>query len=264
MRYFIILFVIISSVIADEVSEMQYVIHPHKPFRSLSFSIIDSLGNKADAFEIIDENLKKNITGKTLFSIGVELDLKIRFTKYETVNSNIVVQPGIGPMLIQCDKLTRLRKQHFLIAKDYHIVDGVKYPYEFFVEKQILEKHLISKKKTKKGTLYTLSVSRFASKIKISSGFYFERYHTTSRTRNVYKIKNINVIKFIAHLKSLENRGAFYIINKVSRFVRSHQSYLKRSRSQDIEALIEYLLSFDLSTRSSMQLENILIELESF
>ncbi|BBM83576.1 hypothetical protein [Candidatus Uabimicrobium amorphum] len=262
MRYIIIALMMFTWVAADKVSDTEYVLHPHKPVRSLSFSIEDSLGSKANAYQIIDKRLRKEITGKTLFSVGVELNLKIKFATFETVDCDVVIQPGIGAMLIKCERLTKLRKQNFFVEKDYRVIDGARYAYEFFANGERIETHLFNKTTTKKGVDYTIAVPRFTDKIKVSCGFYFQFFPATSRKINIYRIKDVDVRAYIRHLKSLEKRGGSYIINKVARFVRSHQSYLKKS--EHVEELIDYLLSFDLSARSSFQLENILRQLEDF
>lgn len=262
MKYIIIALMTFAWVAADKVADTEYVLHPHKPVRSLSFLIEDSLGDKAEAYKIIDKRLGKEITGKTLFSVGVELNLKIKFVDFETVDCAVVIQPGMGDMSIKCERLTKLRQQSFFVDKDYRVIDGTKYAYEFFVDGEKVETHLLQKVQTKKGTDYTISVPRFTDNVKVRCGFYFEVFPSTSRTVNIYQIKDVDVREYVKHLKSLEKRGGSYIINTVARFVRSHQSYLKKS--DYVGELIDYLMSFDLSARSSFQLENILLQLEDF
>ena len=114
--------------------------------RALSFKMSDK-GTMIQATEILLEG--KQVKAADTFEPGKQYKMLARFRDFKTVQKTIDIVPGEAPFVVNVNMIP-LKKYEFRIAKRFFdinkglVLDGIRYPFEIFVDGEQVESHQIT------------------------------------------------------------------------------------------------------------------------
>ncbi len=257
-------------------SEQQYLIARKliaKP-RSLSFNMLDEATQTLIKAEQILINGVEAKHGTTYLP-GTELDLVAKFKEYKTAQRRIMILPGEGPFVAQVP-LYKLVRCDFVLLKNEEIIDGTKYPYQFFLGKDLVEDHQIEIEKSGSRIYYSIRADPAAPELTIASGYFcmtrklppmpanapasfVKQLGMLGRFTDIYVDKlHPKSVGLIEHLDSktkgeLKHREALDILRRMLQRSENREM-LKKCKDGEVQNLINYVKNWTFSDKTDQEM----------
>jgi len=220
--------------------------------RQLSFDMLDEAGILRQAKEILVNG--KKVEFKDTFLPGTELEMIAKFKDFKTVQKRTKIIPGKGPF-IEKMPLIPLVKHEFNIPKNEEVIDGIKYPYVFFADSQLIEEHHIDEQKGVGRIYYEVRVDPQAKSLQVSAGYFYTSKPFPQLRLGLGRLSGIYITKFhpksVGLIEHLENKskgetGRREALEIIERLVRNTatRSLIKQAGPQEIDQLVQYLKSW--------------------
>ena len=233
--------------------------------RPLSFGMAHD-GKMIQATEILLDG--KQVKAADTFEPGKQYKMLAKFKEFKTVQKNIEIVPGESPFVVDVT-MAKLKKYEFRIAKRFFdinkgmVLDGVRYPFEIFVDGEQVEPHQIIADESSRafslifGTFYAGERSR---SVRAVCAF----YHDETLVKNMHNwrdLEKIDVTRLIEHLREVAKTAPGNAVRRVNRLLRDHQDRSKITSlpRDERNRIISVLRDFTLNSRDQ-SLRNQLIE----
>lgn len=223
--------------------------------RQISFQMLDKdTQTLVESSEVVDLATKAKVTFADKFQPGQTSNFRVKFKKYQTVDTTTTIPAGEGPFALHVP-LTKLVSIEFTIRKNKENVNGIEYEYTYSVDNKPLEEHHIEQEKGIGRTYYIVMVPPKAKNFRAFMGYMFIQ-RSLARFRSgmgLGRPENISVPKLITHLDRITTkdergrRAALEVMEKLLKSFRNRKM-LKQLHASERDQLISYLESWKLGT----------------
>ncbi|HPY73840.1 MAG: hypothetical protein KBC30_00295 [Planctomycetes bacterium] len=232
--------------------------------KPISFIIQEENGLlEATAIEIMVNGKVIEINDK--FFPGYNYDMIIKFKDYATVKKKVYLQnTGAETFTIQA-KFDKLKICEFFTRDKETNLDGLIYPYKFYVDDIEIEDHLIEYYKKGVFYYYTIRVPLDASKFRVLSGYLYEDRYLGELKDGITRLERLSVPLLMKHLELLaktSNSGYRVSIVALEKLVKSRywSNKLKYAPTQEIGDFLMQLETWNVINEQDIERVRMIVD----
>ncbi len=223
----------------------------HPPMQSagigskpISFDVVEEKGSLVvPAYEIWINDQK--ITPQTAFLPNTEYKIEVKFKEFKTVKKRAYLDQTRDYFVLILP-LLRLLKYEFFTRENEMILDGIKYPFKFYADKEEIEEHLLECNKKGISYYYTTRIAPEYKELRVEAGYLYAEAPLATLKGGLIRLDKLSIPLLIKHLEALAKKHPQgYLISLVAleQLLQSRywSSKIKYAPMDDLVELINFI-----------------------
>ena len=177
------------------------------------------------------------------FAPGSKIKMIARFASYRTITATFTMPEGHG-VFVYKHQLTPLVPYKFTLSNRTVTIDGITYKYQFYLDGQPVEAHLLHCESGVRRFYYKLMHENRQQRLRIYGGYRFMESSTQARRINRENFNKIDGERLVQHLAAKNKMdGQAQALEVLSKLIDNREDHarLQRCDSQSFKHLVDYL-----------------------